>query len=217
MPLLDLEPAVASPSAGATIRIVDRSLALLLATATAPVLIGSAAAVAILSRRSPFIAHLRAGQHGAPLWVWKLRTMWDRDDGAAPTFAWMERIVADSRQDSKDINDPRVTSRFAAFCRRHSIDELPQLWHVVRGDMSLVGPRPLTRAELVRHYGDHAAEVLSVKPGLTGLWQVEGRSRITFPARAELDVALARDQSTRTYLKTLLRTIPAVFGGDGAW
>ena len=217
MPLLDLEQAVASPSAGATIRILDRSLALLLATATSPILLGSAAAVAMLSRRSPFIAHLRAGQHGEPLWVWKLRTMWDREDGTAPKLAWLERIVADSQQDCKDVNDPRVTSRFAAFCRRHSIDELPQLWHVVRGEMSLVGPRPLTRTELDRYYGENAAEVLSVKPGLTGLWQVEGRSRITFPKRAELDVALARDRSAGTYLKTLLRTIPAVFGGDGAW
>ena len=127
------------------------------------------------------------------------------------------RKLSRRRRGGKDAEDPRVTSRFAAFCRRHSIDELPQLWHVVRGEMSLVGPRPLTRAELDRHYGANAAQVLSMKPGLTGWWQVQGRSNIRFPARSAMDIEMTRDRSLRTYFRILMRTIPAVFGGEGAW
>ena len=83
--------------------------------------------------------------------------------------------------------------------------------------MSLVGPRPLTRAEIDRYYADHAAELLSVKPGLTGLWQVCGRSEIRFPRRAALDLELVRSLTLRTYLKILMRTIPAILFGNGAW
>ena len=110
-----------------------------------------------------------------------------------------------------------MTSRFAAFCRRHSIDEIPQFWHVLRGEMSLVGPRPLTSIELVRHYGPYAAELVSVKPGLTGLWQVSGRSTIKFPERAALDFKLVRELSPKMYLAILLRTFRALVVGQGAW
>lgn len=120
-------------------------------------------------------------------------------------------------EDGKGPSDPRVTSRFAVFCRRHSIDELPQFWHVVCGQMSLVGPRPLTRAELLQHYGSQAAELVSVKPGLTGLWQVSGRSAIQFPRRAVLDLKMVRELTPKMYLTILLRTFLALVGGQGAW
>jgi len=146
----------------------------------------------------------------------KLRSMWD---GSAPRSRlrdWIEYIVSAPHEDSKEPCDPRVTSRFAAFCRRHSIDELPQLWHVVRGEMSLVGPRPLTHVEIVRHFGPFSAELLSVKPGLTGLWQVSGRSTIKFPRRAEMDLELVRGLTLRLYFE-ILRTFSALVRGQGAW
>jgi exopolysaccharide production protein ExoY len=217
MLLLDAEATLNVTRSDRLINALDRSLGLCLAIASAPLVIGSATAVMVLSRRSPFIAHLRVGQHGAALWVLKLRTMWDRESTARGPFAWVEKIVAEPAPHSKKRDDPRVRSRFAAFCRRYSIDELPQLWQVVRGNMSLVGPRPLTRSEIDSHYGPRKAELLSVRPGLTGLWQVQGRSAIQFPARASMDIRLAQDRSLRTYLKTLVRTIPAVLGGNGAW
>jgi len=117
----------------------------------------------------------------------------------------------------KDPSDPRVTSWFASFCRKHSIDELPQLWHVMRGEMSLVGPRPLTQSEIDRYYSGDASELLSVKPGLTGLWQIYGRSAIRFPRRAVMDLELVRSLTARTYFKILVRTIPAIIRGNGAW
>ena len=139
------------------------------------------------------------------------------DAGVRPTFGWIEHVVADPAKEGKQPSDPRVTSRFAAFCRRHSIDELPQLWHVFQGEMSLVGPRPLTRIELVRHYGAHTAELLSVKPGITGLWQVYGRSAIRFPQRSAMDLEMVRTLDLKMYLTIVLRTFSALFNGKGAW
>lgn len=157
----------------------------------------------------------------------KLRTMWPVAGEATDDGAWIERIIAEPiiaepiiaepEHSGKGPDDPRVSSWFAAFCRRHSIDELPQLWHVACGDMSLVGPRPLTRAEINRYYAGNSFELLSVKPGLTGLWQIHGRSTIRFPRRAAMDLELVRGLTARTYLKILLRTIPAILFGNGAW
>lgn len=147
----------------------------------------------------------------------KLRTMWSMDQPARSQARWIEYIVAEPSEDAKDPSDPRVISRFAAFCRRHSLDELPQLWHVVRGEMSLVGPRPLTRTEIDLHYGEQAQELLSTKPGLTGLWQVRGRSAIKFPQRSALDMELVRSLTPRKYLAILLKTLPVLISGKGAW
>jgi lipopolysaccharide/colanic/teichoic acid biosynthesis glycosyltransferase len=83
--------------------------------------------------------------------------------------------------------------------------------------MSLVGPRPLTRTELARHYGDRATEVLSVKPGVTGIWQTCGRNTVKFPERAAMDLELVHRLTPWTYLSILLRTVPALFHGKGAW
>jgi lipopolysaccharide/colanic/teichoic acid biosynthesis glycosyltransferase len=110
-----------------------------------------------------------------------------------------------------------VNSRFAAFCRRHSLDELPQLYHVARGEMSLVGPRPLTQEELREHYGPAAAEVLSARPGLTGLWQVRGRSRLSYARRKRLDLLLVRRGCVGLYLRILWLSIPGVLSGRDAY
>ena len=204
------------PSSFAVSDVVERGTALLLLAAAAPAILTSAAAVTILSRRSPFVAHLRVGRCGRPFWVLKLRTMWPDRDNAPESLSWIERVIAEPAEDRKDGSDPRIASRFAAFCRRHSIDELPQLWHVVRGQMSLVGPRPLTRSELDRHYGSRAAELLSVKPGITGLWQVYGRSAIRFPQRSAMDLQMVRSLDLGMYLKIIWRTLPAIINGSGA-
>lgn len=195
----------------------ERAAGLLLLAAASPLISFAGLTLAALSRRSPFVAHLRVGQGHAPIWMLKLRTMWSADPALPGERGWIERIVAEPDRDAKDPCDGRVSSRFAAFCRRHSIDELPQLWHVFRGEMSLVGPRPLTRGEVARYYGVHAGELLSRKPGLTGLWQVSGRSAVRFPERAALDLQLVRTLTRVAYLELLFRTIPAVIHGRGAW
>jgi exopolysaccharide production protein ExoY len=182
-----------------------------------PIIAASALTLAVFSKRSPLIAHLRVARDGQPFWMLKLRTMWPESPSRTESHGWIERIVADPVDDDKDPSDARVNSRFAAFCRRHSIDELPQLWHVACGEMSLVGPRPLTRTEINRYYGESSCELLSVKPGLTGLWQIRGRSAVRFPRRAAMDLELVRSLTRKMYWKILARTIPAIIKGNGAW
>ena len=110
-----------------------------------PFTVAAAVAMAIASRRGPLIAHKRVGWRGETLWMLKLRTMWDREPGdASGRFRWIEYIDDEAGPEEKREEDPRVGNRVAGFLRRHSVDEIPQLWHVIRGEMSLVGPRPLT-------------------------------------------------------------------------
>jgi lipopolysaccharide/colanic/teichoic acid biosynthesis glycosyltransferase len=184
-----------------------------LAFVAAPIILGSASIVFVLSRRSPFVAHLRIGNNG-PFWMWKLRTMWE--NSGVGRWSLVERISDSPVPEDKTTADPRVTSRFASLCRKYSIDELPQLFHVATGQMSLVGPRPMTREELVRYYGADAAEVLMLRAGVTGLWQVSGRNKLTYKQRRELDLQLVREYGIRLYVAILLRTIPKVLTGSDA-
>jgi exopolysaccharide production protein ExoY len=183
-----------------------------------------AAVIFVLSGRAPLVAHRRLGLFGEPFWMLKFRTMWsaDRDDPSrhSPTKSrshLIERLRGEAVPEIKSGPDPRVTSRFASFCRRHSIDELPQLVHVARGEMSFVGPRPMTPAEWDRHYGESAAEVLALKPGLSGLWQTRGRNRLTYRQRRRLDIFLARHYCLLLYLRILGATVPRVLAGRDAW
>jgi lipopolysaccharide/colanic/teichoic acid biosynthesis glycosyltransferase len=147
----------------------------------------------------------------------KIRTMWGSGPGS-PSRGWVEYVETAPVDLPKTGPDPRVTSRFAAWCRRYSMDELPQLLHVVSGRMSLVGPRPLTQYELDAYYGPSAtAEVLSVRPGLSGLWQTMGRNRLTYRQRRRLDVFLVRHPGWRLYLRILVATVPRAAAGHGAW
>jgi exopolysaccharide production protein ExoY len=141
--------------------------------------------------------------------------MWGRGCSAAGRFT-IENVSGPVPA-SKGSKDARVNSRFAAFCRRHSLDELPQLYHVMRGEMSFVGPRPITAEELNEHYGPAADEVLSVRPGLSGLWQVMGRSRLSYARRKRLDLLLVRRASRSLYFRILLRSIPGVLSGRDAY
>ncbi len=184
----------------------------------APMLGAAAAAIFLFSGRSPLIAHARVGRYGRRIWVLKLRTMWPapaRRLGLRSVFL-AERIDGTHVPRNKKDSDARVTSRFAAFCRRHSIDELPQLWHVVTGEMSFVGPRPITVAEFDRWYGPEAAEMLLWRPGLTGLWQINGRSSLTYAERRRLDLFLVGNWSLPLYFRILFATIPRVITGENA-
>ena len=125
------------------------------------------------------------------------------------------KYVANSYKLPKE-EDPRI-SPIGSLLRSTSLDELPQLFNVLRGHMSLVGPRPVVPPE-IQEYGDYAKLLLSVKPGLTGYWQVNGRSEITsYDARARLDIEYVRDQSLKTDVDVLFKTIPAVLKRRGAF
>jgi len=184
--------------------------------ALSPLIVGIAILTWALSGKSPLIAHLRVGQHASELWVFKIRTMWlrrERRPLLAELFS-IERIDDEVGPGLKGPADVRTVSRFARFCRKHSLDELPQLINVLLGQMSLVGPRPVTRAELDTIYGSEAAKLLEVKPGLTGLWQVSGRNRLTPGERRQLDLECAGKSSLGFYCWTLIRTFLEVIRGD---
>jgi exopolysaccharide production protein ExoY len=196
---------------------LERLMALLLLLVLGPFLLLVALTIVLLSGMSPLIAHRRLGYGGVPFWVLKFRTMWPRAARRRQGPAVVEYIVDESGPRRKAARDHRISSAFARFCRRHSIDELPQLVHVVMDEMSLVGPRPITAAEARQHYRSHAAEVLGVKPGLSGLWQTRGRSRLSYEQRRNLDLALVRNRSVKQYFQILLWTVPEVFSGRNAW
>lgn len=194
---------------------LEPMIAAVLLLIAAPAILAVAAVIAVLSRRTPLVRHRRVGWRGAELPMLKLRTMWEPKQTWARVFTIDE--ISDSVPATKQKVDDRVSSPFAAWCRRYSIDEIPQLYHVVRGSMSLVGPRPVTRAELEEHYGRSAETTLTLKPGLTGLWQVMGRNRCTYAQRRRLDLWLSRHASSGLYFRILLRSIPGVLQGHDAY
>jgi exopolysaccharide production protein ExoY len=203
-------------------RIVDvweRLFAFFLFAALSPVLFLSALIVMALSGRAPFIAHRRVGRYSSEIWVVKLRTMWYRRTSPNTGWTLFERLPdsAGARPFVKICRDPRIANSFAAFLRRHSIDELPQLWQVVCGQLALVGPRPITRPEIDEYYGPDSVTLLSRKPGITGLWQVCGRSRLSYPQRRRLDLFMLHKWSLSLYLLILARTIHRAPLGKDAW
>jgi lipopolysaccharide/colanic/teichoic acid biosynthesis glycosyltransferase len=192
--------------------ITDRLFALVGLLALAPLLMIIAVAVAFSGPGPVLFVHERIGRNGKPFRMWKFRTMrTGTDDQLA------ELLHLHGRDDEpffKVPNDPRVT-RLGYWLRRWSLDELPQLWNVLVGHMSLVGPRPQVSAE-VALYGEREQDRLRVRPGLTGLWQVSGRSQLPWKQAIGLDLYYVDNWSLLMDLKILVRTIEAVINGRGA-
>lgn len=199
----------------AAIGALERVVALAALVSMLPLLALVAAVTWILSGATPLVAHRRVGRYGKMFRMLKFRTMWDGHQ-RGPS-GWIEMLPEPLVPETKNGSDPRVTSAFARFCRKHSIDELPQLWHVITGEMSLVGPRPVTAVEWRRYYGDRSEEVLLLKPGLSGLWQTRGRNRLTYRQRRRLDLFLARHYCLLLYLRILGTTLPRVIAGRDAY
>jgi lipopolysaccharide/colanic/teichoic acid biosynthesis glycosyltransferase len=187
-----------------------------------PLMLVAAALVKLTSKGPVFFKQPRVGRMAVPFMMFKFRTMRVGNDQALHQAFVTQFIKSNSlgQQTSADApfkikHDPRVTP-IGRILRKTSIDELPQLWNVLRGDMSLVGPRPPLHYEVEQYEAWHRRRVLDVKPGITGLWQVAGRSRTTFDEMVRLDLRYARTQSLRNDLKILLATPRAVISGKGA-
>lgn len=177
---------------------------------TAPLLLALIVAVRLDSPGSALFSHRRLGRFGRPFPCFKLRTMVAGADELLDALLVEDAHLARQFAASFKLDpDPRVT-RLGRWLRRSSLDELPQLLNVVRGDMSLVGPRPMVAAERAR-YGSSLSTVLSARPGMTGLWQVSGRSSTTYDERVELDVEYVRTRTFASDLKIILRTVVQVF------
>jgi lipopolysaccharide/colanic/teichoic acid biosynthesis glycosyltransferase len=183
------------------------SLAVL--TLGSPVLLLLALLVKLTSRGPVFYVQQRVGRDYRSFGCIKFRTMRrDADRVLGVLLAESPDLAEEFRNDFKLKNDPRIT-RLGKFLRRSSLDELPQFVNVLRGEMSVVGPRPIVRKEISR-YGDAMDEVLAVRPGLTGLWQVSGRNNLSYAERVELDVRYARSRNLRIDLAIILRTVGVI-------
>jgi lipopolysaccharide/colanic/teichoic acid biosynthesis glycosyltransferase len=183
-------------------RVLDVVLAALLLLIAAPLLALAALAIRVESRGPVFYRHLRVGRDGQPFELWKLRTM---IPGAESMGAGL--YVLDG--------DPRIT-RVGRMLRRFSLDELPNLVNVLRGDMAIVGPRP-TVQEQVDRYTDRQRRRLEVKPGITGWAQINGRTSLPWPDRIELDVWYVEHRSMRLDLRILARTARMLATGHGLY
>jgi Undecaprenyl-phosphate galactose phosphotransferase WbaP len=199
---------------------LKRLLDLVLVIASTPVLLPLVAVLAALIRLdSPgpaFYAQDRIGQGGRRIRIWKFRTMvQDADSVLESHLARDLEMRAEWERDHKLRDDPRLT-RVGRVLRKTSLDELPQVWNVVRGEMSLVGPRPIVQEE-VRRYGEMFALYAKARPGMTGLWQVSGRSDTSYAERVALDTYYVRNWSVWLDLYVLARTLWAVPFGRGAY
>ncbi|MFZ0089837.1 MAG: sugar transferase [Solirubrobacteraceae bacterium] len=183
-------------------RAIDIAIALPLAIVSAPAVALLALAVRLESRGDPIYRQTRVGRDGELFAIYKLRTM---VTGAEFTGAGL--AIAEG--------DPRIT-RLGALLRRYSLDELPNLWNVARGEMSIVGPRPTLRSQVDR-YTPRQRGRLAVKPGITGWAQIHGRASLPWPERIELDLWYVEHRSTALDLKILARTLGLVARGSGIY
>lgn len=189
--------------------LVGASVVLALAS---PLLVLGALAVLLGSGRPVFFGHRRLGREGVPFRCWKLRTMRvGAEAELAPESALHERYRGNGFKIPTG-EDPRVT-RVGRWLRRSYVDEIPQLFNVLDGTMSLVGPRPLVEDEL-ELYGENADELLRVRPGICGEWTSHGRARPPYPERAAMELDYLRHRSLMKDLAILARTIPVVFKGQ---
>lgn len=196
-------------------RVFDIIGALVLGVVFLPLIV--AIAVLLRSEGGPIIfRHRRVARDGAMFDCLKFRSMVpDADRALRELLERQPELKAEWIQDHKLRCDPRITA-VGRFLRRTSLDELPQIWNVIRGDMSLVGPRPVVREELMR-YGRCASVYLSARPGITGLWQVTGRNDTNYRKRVALDVYYVRRHNLFMDLYILLKTTRVVISGGGAY
>lgn len=193
----------------------DKAFAAVALITLAPAMLVIALVLRLKAPGPVFFAHTRIGKDGRRFKCYKFRTM--RADGDA-RLAWVFEIDPIARADwaaaQKLERDPRVHP-VGQFLRRTSLDELPQFWNVLKGDMSIVGPRPIVDDEIER-YGRHFADYCAVRPGITGAWQVGGRTGTDYDARVALDVDYVRNASFRGDLRIVLKTVGVVLKQRGA-
>jgi exopolysaccharide biosynthesis polyprenyl glycosylphosphotransferase len=193
---------------------------------SAPLFLAIAIAIKLTSKGPVFFRQERIGQYGKPFVLLKFRSMHINNDTAVHK-QWFENFYSGKAQrhpstgsngngSFKLPNDPRVT-RMGRLLRRTSMDELPQFFNVLKGEMSLVGPRPPIGYEVDAYQAWHRGRILQAKPGITGLWQVNGRSRVAFDDMVRLDLTYARTWSIWLDIQILLKTPAAVFFGEGAY
>ena len=207
---------VFDPPRHAIQRIVDLAFAPVLAIVLSPLLIAISLSIWLSSRGPILFRQTRIGRNGEMFEMWKFRSMVvDSEHVLKAHLAANPEAKREWELSQKLRHDPRVLS-IGRWLRRSSCDELPQLWNVIRGDMSLVGPRPVVPDEIVR-YGSASELYGSVRPGMTGLWQVSGRSNTSYQERVSLDEYYVKNRSVRLDFQILIRTAETLLLGEGAY
>ena len=206
-PVLRLDASPQFRAVMAAKRLIDIAVASLLLIISLPLLIGLVIAIRATSKGPALFVQERLSLNGRPFALYKLRTMWEGSHLRQDELSHWNEIDGPA---FKIRDDPRVTP-LGAVLRRFSVDELPQLVNVIKGEMSLVGPRPPLPAEVSR-YSRPARRRLSIKPGMTGHWQVEGGAETEFDKRVAFDLAYIDNWSPWLDLKILLKTLPAILG-----
>lgn len=197
-------------------RAFDVAMALAAILVFLPLLLLTALFIKLSAPGPVLFVQRRIGRDGKPFPCLKFRTMVvDAQDVLNTLLETCPTARAEWDRDQKLRTDPRITP-IGAILRKSSLDELPQLFNILAGHMSVVGPRPIVEAEIYR-YGARFDAYCSVRPGLTGLWQVSGRNEVSYEARVRLDALYARRKSTRYDLAICLRTVPAVLGSRGVY
>lgn len=198
-------------------RCFDLLFSLLALIIFSPLLIIIAVIIKCSSKGPIVYAHERVGLGGKVFRCYKFRTMYaDADQRLKDLLSSSPALKAEWETKFKLKNDPRVMP-IGAFLRKTSLDELPQFWNVLRGDLSVVGPRPVVKEEIDKHFGSKAPKLLSVRPGLTGLWQVSGRSDTSYARRLALDEHYIDHHSLWLDIKLIAKTIPAMIFSRGAY
>lgn len=196
--------------------LLDFILTLVVGLALLPLLVLIALLVKLSSPGPVFYGQKRLGRNGRPFMAWKFRSMVPNADRALAAYLTSHpHLKHQWEADQKLRYDPRVTA-IGRFLRRTSLDELPQLWNVLRGEMSLVGPRPIIAEEIPR-YAEKYSLYTRVLPGLTGLWQVSGRNDVSYAERVNLDAYYVRNWSVWLDIYILIKTVGVVIRGDGAY
>jgi undecaprenyl-phosphate galactose phosphotransferase len=193
-------------------RVFDIVFALAALIMTLPIMIVAAILIKLTSPGPVLYSHIRCGKGGKQFTCYKFRTM---VNGADNILQFDRNLAAEFGKSWKLDKDPRITP-VGKWLRKTSIDELPQFLNVLRGDLAIVGPRPVQPNELRQCFGVAADTVISVKPGITGLWQVSGRSSLDYDRRVALDLTYIRNRGFMYDIMLILRTIPAVLTGKGA-
>ncbi len=210
-----LNPEIRRAAERATKRSFDVVLALVLLVFLVPLLLALSAVISASDGGPAIFRQRRIGRQGRPFTCLKFRTM--RCDAEKALKELLDADPDAAREwceNQKLSRDPRIT-QLGQFLRQTSLDELPQLLNILAGEMSFVGPRPIVEAEIAR-YGDAFSQCFSVPPGLTGLWQVSGRSDCGYVTRVALDARYARDWNLALDLEILVKTVPAVLSQRGS-
>lgn len=198
------------------LQVIDVSFAFVLLIALSPLLLLLALTIWATDGGTPFYGHRRYGKGGRTFLCYKFRSMaLDSDARLARLLAADPAARAEWHRDHKLRRDPRVTT-IGRFIRKTSLDELPQLFNILRGEMSLVGPRPIVAAE-VRRYGRRFVDYCSVRPGITGIWQISGRNDTGYRRRVAMDSLMAKRMSPQLYARVLIGTARSVVTGNGAY